>query len=418
VDFINFSLNKLATLMGDIMDFKGLFGKLILLILVIVVLFGGYMIMSSMNKGNPANPSPGVVISTVTPTPTPIVIEKPKFEIVSITVSKCTDCFDVDAFASFLETQFDSEVKNTKYEYNTSEAKVLIGKYNITKGPTLLIKGDINKVPELEAFLAKAAKEFQGTYLIRDVAPPYWDFGADKIAGLVSFTLIYDENCKKCENASVPINSAKVDLRKLATTMNEIPEISMGIAEDIAIEANSDAGKKLVQSYNITRLPAYVLSKDIAEYPEIFEALKKIGTIEGDGKLVLRDLNPPYYDLVAKKESGDVKLVYINSGKLCSPDCYNYTFHEAAIAKFGVLIAGITDYSYDSKEGKELIGKYNVTKIPTVLISPEVKEFKSFTSVSDQIGGFAKDGWFVFNKFENIQGSYYYDIPTNKTLQA
>ncbi|HLC48694.1 MAG TPA: hypothetical protein VJI13_06480 [Candidatus Norongarragalinales archaeon] len=64
---------------------------------------------------------------------------------------------------------------------------------------------------------------------------------------------------------------------------------------------------------------------------------------------------------------------------------------------------------------KNITKTYNITKIPTVLVSPESKDYPAFMTVYKQIGGFEKDGWFVFRNFQVLEGAWYFDLVTNTT---
>ncbi|MFH1750759.1 MAG: hypothetical protein ABH863_03715 [Candidatus Micrarchaeota archaeon] len=390
------------------MDFKSTFNKVIILVLVLAVLAGAYFLLSSMGGINNPQPTPTVQVSTVTPVPS---VAAPKISLIVLTVPECRDCFDVDAI-SFVLQQNGVDLNIEKFPYNSSDGAALVAQYSVKKLPTIIFSGEISKVPQLEGLLQVAGDEVGGKWVLRDIAPPYLDLDEGRVIGKVSVITVYDKNCFNCRDATVPISSAAVNYSELGETFREV---GIGISQDIEYEANSTQGREIIAKYNITRLPVIVLSKDIEAYPELSIALANISTKEEDGNYVLRKINPPYMDIASGEEMGLLTIIYLKAGSSCDPDCYDYTIHRTALLNLGV--SGQTEYfyDYDSFLGKNLTSTYNITKVPTILISPEVKDYPAFMAVYKQIGDFEKDGWFVFRNFNVLEGAWYFDLLTNST---
>ena len=89
--------------------------------------------------------------------------------------------------------------------------------------------------------------------------------------------------------------------------------------------------------------------------------------------------------------------------------------NKQIIARFG--IATDKEFSYDvgSDEGKDLVDKYKITKVPIIILSPETKVYDSFTQVWDQVGTIENDGWYVM-RTPSVLGTYK-DLTTNKIIQ-
>ena len=58
--------------------------------------------------------------------------------------------------------------------------------------------------------------------------------------------------------------------------------------------------------------------------------------------------------------------------------------------------------SYESEDGKELINKYNIKTIPTVIIAKEARGYPGFIEAFKEVGTEEDDGTFVFR-----EGSYF-----------
>jgi hypothetical protein len=89
--------------------------------------------------------------------------------------------------------------------------------------------------------------------------------------------------------------------------------------------------------------------------------------------------------------------------------------------RFFVKITNITTYDIGSDTGRELVKKYNITKIPTVIISPELK---AYMDASPQVAQLFElflinesDGWYVFRTLEIIaENVTYKDLTKNTTI--
>lgn len=393
------------------MDMKGIFNKLIIAVLVILVLAGAYYLINSLGPGKGGlSPSPTVQISTLTPTPSQ---GPPKINVISIMVPSCKDCMDPTTIVDYLK-QAGVAVENKTYAYDSKDGEELIAKYGIERVPTILFSGDIASIPSLDSLLKERGELVLGQMVLRETLPPYYDVKKSEFVGLVSITAITESKCLTCKYASVPVSSAAIIFPLFASTLRE--NGGVGIQSDRVLEANSTEAKDLISKYNITRLPVVIISKDIEAYPELALAMENVSSIESDGNYIVRKMNPPYLDLATYKEEGQLTFVYIRAGLSCLPNCYNYRIHERELARYGVVATSTLLYDYDTPVGRNYTQMYNITKVPTILISPEVKLYPGFMGIYDQIGEFEKDGWFVFRNFELLGNQTYFDISLNKTI--
>ncbi len=392
------------------MDYRGMFQKLIIALLVVVVAYGAYMVFSSAMAGPQAGatPSPGILISTVTPQAS---IEPPQLQLTMITAPACEDCFAIDAFAYVLQEQ-GAELKIEKFAYDSDEGKKIVKEYNITKAPTIIFSGEIDRVEELEGLLNVAGTKVGDKWVLRDISPPYLDVESGKIVGRVSIKTIYTDDCESCNTATVPISSAAVNYSALGDAFRQI---GVGVSEDVRVPANSIEGINIIGKYGLTRLPAIILSEDIEAYPELARAMDNVGYKAEDGNYVIRMLNPPFYNITSGEEEGLLTIVYIKAGNYC-PDCYDYRIHTSELAGMGVIAAESYYYDFDSSIGKNYTQNFNITKIPTVLISPEIIKYPAFMLIYNQLGRILPSGWFLFDKFEVLEGGTYFDIPSNKSV--
>jgi hypothetical protein len=215
---------------------------------------------------------------------------------------------------------------------------------------------------------------------------------------MVGATIITYSSCKDCFNM------------KALTTTIESAGVNMTIR---TVDYNTAEGKSLAEANGVGRLPSLVLSGDITQYGSIFNALEAFNILSksSDG-YSLGPLQPPYLDLSTGKVEGLVQLVKITDSS-CT-ECYNASMDNIILNNFGVVLANETTYDVNSAAGKSAVSKYNITLVPTMLISPNVVEYKALSRVWEQVGTVENDGWFVFRNVSLI--GTYKDISANKVI--
>jgi hypothetical protein len=159
-----------------------------------------------------------------------------------------------------------------------------------------------------------------------------------------------------------------------------------------------------------------LLSPEAWSYSVVQEAWTNIGTREADGTLVLRQVNPPYRDLAAGHIAGLVTLVNVVDGQ-CTP-CYDVAIHRQLFDRFGIVFKQEDTHDIASVRGRALTAQYNITKVPTVLLSPEASLYPVLTQIWSQLGTNESDGWLVFRNMEALPNLVYYDTLAGKIVGA
>ena len=65
-------------------------------------------------------------------------------------------------------------------------------------------------------------------------------------------------------------------------------------------------------------------------------------------------------------------------------------------------------------KSQELITKYHITKVPTIILSPEAKYYKRLADNWQRDGRVASDGYYIFTAPEKI--GTYRDLTTNEII--
>lgn len=321
--------------------------------------------------------------------------QKPaKIELLTIKNSGCKDCFDISPAISSLKTANVEVTKENSFEFDSKEGKELISKYQIKKIPSLIIKGEIDKV-QLDGL-----EKSQDALLLSDIPPPFTNAETGKVEGMVTAWLLKDSKCTDCTN--------------LTFLVNQIKGAGVTISDEKIIESDSNEGRQLISKYGIDFVPTLILSKDASAYTLIQEAWPQVGTKEEDA-YVLRLASPPFINLTTGKLRGLVNIVYLKD-KSCA-NCYNVSIHTEILSNeqsFGMKLDRQETFDVSDAKGKELIAKYNITKVPTVILSDEAKIYPSSESLK-QFFSVEKDGSYIFRQTDAI--GTYRDLQKNEVVE-
>jgi hypothetical protein len=214
----------------------------------------------------------------------------------------------------------------------------------------------------------------------------------------VDITVINPQDCPECR----PMGPFVMQLGNVAESLN----ITVGEVRNLT----AAEGAALIAKYNITRLPAAILTG--GPFPEafIYDWESTAGTRESDGALVLREIYPPYYEDGAVV--GLVEGIAIMPANC--PECpdtggvFTYLSDEA-----GVVFSSTTLLNETDAEARALIAKYGITKVPALLLSDDAEAYPPIVEYLLPLGEM-KDGWFVLR---NVTPPYV-DLEANGTVRG
>jgi hypothetical protein len=287
--------------------------------------------------------------------------------------------------------------------YSSAEASALISKYNITELPAVIIEGPVRTDSEfVSAWQAQIGTlEGANALVTRFRFPPYYDIRNHTVVGLVEGIGIKASGCLECGDPALFMASL------------EGGSMAMVFSNQTLYEENDTEAQALLTRYNITKLPALLLSADGASAYPAFSQIKTLGTVEPDGWFVLRDVVPPYIDLTANHTlRGLVHAVYLVNSS-CA-DCFDVASLSLYISgSSGLVLLNETTYETNSTEGSALMKKYNITAVPALLYSSDARYYPDFEDVwKQQNSTVESDGWFVFRAhgllgdvvYQNVSG--------------
>lgn len=189
----------------------------------------------------------------------------------------CKGCASLDSVLKFIKSQNVKIVSEKTVDFKSDNGKILIEDYKITKLPTLLVVGEINKSDQLKQVLPKMGDVNQNTFVLRQVQPPFEEVATGKVRGLVNLILVGDSQCKDCYdvNQHKQLLSNGFGISPVSTTL---------------VDAYGKLGRKVVSDYKITQVPTFVLSGDVSVYSNLVSIWEKIGSVEKDGSYIFRDV--------------------------------------------------------------------------------------------------------------------------------
>jgi len=316
-------------------------------------------------------------------------VETPKIELAIITANSCEKCFDITTLSSKLSSLGVQIKDQVMIDYQNASAKTLIAKYNISHVPALIIKGDVEKSDKLKTLLSEIATKQDGAYVLPSPMPPYIDVATGKMRGEVGVVLLEKENCAQCTDLTT-----LVDLLKQQVSITGVKKVTISSVE----------GKALVAKYNILVVPTLIFDSEASLYPTISGVWKNVGTVEKDGSLVMRTINPPYYSIPEGKVKGLVTLTTIED-KSCK-ECYNASINKLILRQMGVQLEKEKTLDVLVPEAQGLIAKYKITKVPTIVLTGDVGSYNSLVKAWKDVGTVEADGSYVLRKVELFEQPY------------
>src|SRR3989344_1011835 len=323
-----------------------------------------------------------------------------ELELVKIVSENCDSCFDIEEAIEELKSQ---NVNITKEEFfldNSVGGKELINKYNLKKLPTIIVSGEIDKSEQLVNYFEEKGEIKEDRFIFTALVPPYLDSTTSQIKGLVNIKHIIDSSCADCVDLT-PISSA-------------LQQQGLFVKDEQSIEYNSNEGKELIKKFSVKEIPAVLISEEVDYYPEIKDALLQSGATKKEGFYAVHSTLPPYRDLAQNKIVGLVDVVYLTKNDC--PVCYDVSVNRNILLRFGLTLNKENTHDINSPEGKQLVQKYNIKKVPIIILSPDAKYYHSLEQVWTSVGTIENDGWFVMRNPEAI--GTYWDLENGGVVQT
>lgn len=322
-------------------------------------------------------------------------------KIIKITAPNCKDCFNInDAVSGFKKLNIKAEEEKT-LTFDSPEGRASIIKFAIKKVPTYLVTGEITK-NNLENFIKSNGKIKDKTFIFTKVTPIFIDTATGQETGHVTATLITDLSCPQC----IDLKPLVENFKKAGVKITDLKELAW----------NSQDAQNIINQYKITKIPTFIFSPEFDLY-DAKSGWPNFGTIEQDKTYVARNLPLPYRDLAKGQIVGFVDLIFLTDSS-CT-DCYKVQDVQKPILTkgYGVALRSERTVDVESLEGQSLITKYNITKVPTIILSPGIDQYSNIKNVWKSVGIVGSDGWYVFTGLNLLGNITYKDLTSNQVIK-
>lgn len=320
-----------------------------------------------------------------------------EIDLVVITTD-CSECYDIQAVVSVIESTGVNIVSTKEIEYTSSEAKSLIGQYNIDKVPTVIATGEIDKTRAFVTRFNDMGEKRGDAYVFTQLQPPFVDASTGDVRGKVSLIHLTKADCEDC--------------RDLTPFINQLKDSGIKFEKESTIDFESEEAQSLIVQYEIEKLPTIIMDREAEVYENIQQTWMQLGSVETNGAYVLRTLTPPYYSIEEERTVGLVSLIAIVD-KSCE-ECYDpLIVNRPILQRYGVAVD--EEITLDLSEAGELIAKYEIEKLPTLLMKGDVAAYPSLVGAWKSVGTEESDGTFVQRKVE-FAGQPYIDLTTGEVV--
>ncbi|MDO8619414.1 MAG: hypothetical protein Q7R49_05760, partial [Candidatus Daviesbacteria bacterium] len=186
----------------------------------------------------------------------------------------------------------------------------------------------------------------------------------------VKIIKINTPNCTDCFN----VDSAIAGFKKL----------NVKVEEEKTLAFDSPEASASIKQLAIKRVPTYFVTGEVTKN-NLEDFVKSNGELR-DNTFIFTKLSPVFIDTGTGQEMGRVDLIYLTDSS-CT-DCYKAQDVQKPILTegYGAAIRSQRSVDISSVEGKSLLARYGITKVPTILISPEADQYANLKNVWKNVG--------------------------------
>lgn len=306
--------------------------------------------------------------------------------LIQIADSACVECANASAAFSAIKNNNNTKILSTRtLDFSSPDAQALVQQYGIQKIPAVVVTGEFKK-NNIVYLWGQLNGRMLDSGVVIETNPPYVNVSTGNKEGLVSLTTIVDSACTDCSTMDSFISSLK--------------QAGVYISTQKTLEYNSIEAQGLISAQDIKQIPAVVFSKDIEIYPTVYQFLLQTNASQRQGFYAYHTSTPPYLNVSSGMIDGRVSVIYLTDAACTG--CYDATQHRTILQGFGVKSTNESTYDINSTMGIQLISQYNITKVPTILLSPGASFYSGLNQVWTTVGIVASDGWYVFRATEQM----------------
>jgi hypothetical protein len=233
------------------------------------------------------------------------------------------------------------------------------------------------------------------------------------LSGVNAKIAVAEETSRPAEIRITLVNPADCPLcAGGARFVNYITEQNVRIDASESVTEATSQGAELIETYALTKLPALIVSGEY-DKENVRDALAKLGGEVRNDRLVVETNFPVYFDLRDRTAVGLVTMTYVTDSS-CET-CYDpKTIRSILESNFGVTVAKEETVDAQSADGQRLINEYELTQVPTAILSVEAGAYMQLAAAWEDVGTIERGGVFVFRKNEVLNQATYRDLKTGE----
>ncbi len=214
----------------------------------------------------------------------------------------------------------------------------------------------------------------------------------------LDIVVIEDSDCQECFDFNGVLETIK--------------GYNVNILSEKSLEFGDQEAQVLIKENNIKSIPSLIVKGELNKDLETQKLLSQLGKIVED-KFVSTRAIAPYLSLSSGQIIGKVTMVMLTDDN-CT-ECYNVEIHKKIMDQFGVYVADEESISIQTSRGRQMMEKYNINLLPTIILTGDVSAYSSLNSVWPKIGTKESDGAFILRDGVKGMGAYK-DMVTNETV--
>jgi len=234
-------------------------------------------------------------------------------------------------------------------------------------------------------------------------------FSLYSIYQVFSFGTLLEEKLAEAREAARPAEiqlvvittSSCKDCYGIGSVVDTIEATKVNITDKKELDFSSEEAKLLIDKYGIEKVPTVIVTGEISKSKSLNSKLKQIGK-ESQEALIFTNLEPPFIDTATGEVKGRVVLTYLK--KEDCEKCFDLTPLINQLTGLGLKFKEQKSITIDSEEGKDLLDKYSIKKVPAIIMDSEAGAYTAVVDGWARLGSIENDGHFVMRE---ISPPYY-----------
>jgi len=216
----------------------------------------------------------------------------------------------------------------------------------------------------------------------------------------LALTIIEADDCQDC-----------FSLDGLINTLLSQP---IKITEKNTLTDADPSANDLLDKYSIDKLPALIIQGEIHKNKTLDSLWQKLGETVDD-TFILRQIGYPYKEISSGKVRGEIEITLLED-QSCD-ECYDARGHLTALSSFGFTTDKAMTLDKQDTKGQALIDKYQIDKLPTIVITGDLSVSPGFNEIWPEYGSQETDGTFIFRQGLDKLGVTYKDLALDQVVK-